>query len=116
MTYNARRGFLGAALPPDEKIAWQLFGIEYNARKHNYEVKLLRKPQFPSSDSGSKHNIENIFRNRDNNEKHTESIDFDPTGTLVATIDSEMTCAVSEMETQEYSSILSIVNEGSEGN
>lgn len=47
VTYNSRRGFLGA-IPLEGKIAYHLYHIGYSGKKSGYGVKLLRKSKWCS--------------------------------------------------------------------
>ena len=47
MTYNSRRGILGA-VPPYKKISYHLFNVDSNASKTEDIVKLIRKSKWHS--------------------------------------------------------------------
>ena len=84
VTYNSRRGILGA-IPVSKETAYHLFNIDANAPKAGDIVKLYRKSKWHSQHSNATCNwlIECIF---DTDCKIT-GLDFNPTGEYVATID-----------------------------
>ena len=91
MTYNSRRGILGA-IPLYEKIAYHLFHIDVNASKSESIVKLSRKSKWSSRHT----------RDCDDNGGIITGIDFNPTGEYVATIDESGICLISSVDTNSY--------------
>lgn len=99
MTYNSRRGILGA-IPVREQIAYHLFGIDAAASKTEDIVKLYRKSKWHSQYSKAICNwwLEWILLIED----EITSLDFNPSGEYIATIDRKGVCLISEVGTHNY--------------
>lgn len=104
MSYNSRRNVLGA-ITLGGKIAYHLWNLGYSVQKNNYSVTLLKKPKWHSQHSNntcislisSADSL--IFLHIDN---YVAGIDFHPNGELVATIDMNGVCLVTDVSSNEY--------------
>lgn len=99
VTYNSRRGLLGA-ISLNGKIAYHLYNIEFiSAQKSGYSGKLLRKSKWHSQYGTSLGNLfifPAIHLLLDN---YISSFDFNHSGETAATLDCSGVCLLSDVGT-----------------
>lgn len=101
MTYNPRRNILGA-LTVKRKIAYHLYHISLNPSKVSEAVKLCRKSQWHPHYSKW---LWNTLRDNASSiiafllDEMITTLDFNPLGESVATIDRNGVCVISDVDT-----------------
>ena len=111
MTYNSRRGFLGA-IPVVGEIAYHLYNI--STSKAGNTVKLIRKSRWHSQ-----HDSKWVFKTDSFEYSQLDdcitSLDFNPQGEIAATIDHFGTCLISDVDTNSYRFHMKIMRIGKGG-
>ena len=106
MTYNQRRGSLGA-ISLSEKIAYHLWNIECIGGKSESEIKLITKakwhPQY-SMTNLVRYSFMDAIDLLDSSfqEAIITSLDFNPDGEMVATMNQFGVCLISDLSTNTY--------------
>ena len=93
MTFNERRNILGSVFG-GEKVGYRLHNINYSAQKGRYSVQLLRKSKWPAQ----------YFTPPEyfSNKSYITSLDFNPSGELVAMTDNCNKCLIVDVNTDSY--------------
>lgn len=101
VTFNPRRNILGS-IPVGAKTTYHLHSIEYCGQKGSYSVQLLRKSkwhaQYSTAEGKWYFNVR-IQWSPSHQDNTISSLDFNSSGEIVATIDRNGACLVSDVNT-----------------
>ena len=94
VAFNERRNILGS-VPGGKKIGYRLHSIDYSGQKGGYSVHLLRKSKWPAQ----YYTTPEYPLWHDN---YITSLDFNPSGELIATTDLVNKCLIADVNTASH--------------
>ena len=94
VAFNERRNILGSA-SGGKKIGYRLHNIDYSGQKGGYSVHLLRRSKWPAQ-------YYTTPKYPSYHDNYITSLDFNPSGELIATTDLLNKCLIADVNTASH--------------